>query len=229
MDKKRDIVGIMGLLLTVLTLLFGDNIYQQIKGYSVFQTPTSPIATVDMTQIIINNSTDTSETNVDFVTQTVLSNTPTSTFVEPSSDIGLPEHPIKILFIPSVDANVIVSGGWVLATSLHETTGLNFEVVVPTSFEATLEEMCVSSNDTIGFIPSLDRFESQPCNVYVAFVGIRSGQTLLGETISFGFDFPIDLRVEIEDALISFAKSTEWRNSVGGIDFYNWEGILPAN
>ncbi|HAX68583.1 MAG TPA: hypothetical protein DCY14_03165 [Anaerolineae bacterium] len=219
--RRTDPWAIIGVVLALFGLIFGDNIYQQIKGYSVFQSPT-PSA-------IANNTTATSTPQIELATHVFLSDTPVPKPVMPTSNIGLPEHPIKILFVPSVDANVIVSGGEVLATSLHELTGLNFEIVVPTSFEAALEEMCVSSDDTIGFIPSLDRFESQPCNVYVAFVGMRSGQVLSGETISFGVDFPVDFRVEIEDALISFAKSADWQNSVGSIDFYNWEGILPVN
>ena len=59
----------------------------------------------------------------------------------PTSDIGTPEHPIKVLFVPSVDANLIVSGGEVMANALNEATGLTFEVVVPTSYAATVEEM----------------------------------------------------------------------------------------
>src|SRR5690349_18636238 len=54
----------------------------------------------------------------------------------PGSDIGTPEHPIKVLFVPSVDANIIVTGGDVLASALHDATGLTFEVTVPTSYAA---------------------------------------------------------------------------------------------
>ena len=37
MNKKADIIGIIGLLLAIFTLVFGANIYQQIKRHSVFQ------------------------------------------------------------------------------------------------------------------------------------------------------------------------------------------------
>ena len=57
----------------------------------------------------------------------------------PTSEIGTPEHPIKVLFVPSVDANVIVTGGEVMANALNEATGLTFEVSVPTSYAATIE------------------------------------------------------------------------------------------
>jgi phosphonate transport system substrate-binding protein len=75
-----------------------------------------------------------------------------------------------------VDANVIVTGGQVMADALKEATGLEFEVSVPTSYAATIEEMCASPTDTIGFIPGLGYgLASQLCGVEVAFKAVRFG------------------------------------------------------
>lgn len=94
----------------------------------------------------------------------------------PASDIGTPEHPIKVLFVPSVDANIITTGGDVMAQALNEATGLTFEVVVPTSYAATIEELCASPTDTMAFIPGLGyAIASQLCGVDVSFKAIRFG------------------------------------------------------
>ncbi len=94
----------------------------------------------------------------------------------PMPEIGSPEHPIKVLFVPSVDANIIVTGGEVMATALTEATGLTFEVTVPTSYAATIEEMCASPADTMAFIPGLGyAIASQRCGVDVSFKAIRYG------------------------------------------------------
>ncbi|MBN2146904.1 MAG: phosphate/phosphite/phosphonate ABC transporter substrate-binding protein [Anaerolineales bacterium] len=94
----------------------------------------------------------------------------------PEPAIGSPEHPIKVLFVPSVDANVITTGGQVMADALNAATGLTFEVMVPTSYAATIEEMCASPTDTIGFIPGLGyALASQLCGVDVAFKAVRYG------------------------------------------------------
>ncbi len=61
--------------------------------------------------------------------------------VSAQAEIGTEENPIKVLFVPSVDANTIVSGGEIMAEALHAATGYYFEVSVPTSFAATVEEM----------------------------------------------------------------------------------------
>lgn len=94
----------------------------------------------------------------------------------PMPAVGSPEHPIKVLFVPSVDANIIVTGGEVMAAALNEATGLTFEVTVPTSYAATIEEMCASPADTMAFIPGLGyALASQLCGVDVAFKAIRFG------------------------------------------------------
>lgn len=95
---------------------------------------------------------------------------------EPTQEIGTPDHPIKVLFVPSVDANVIVSGGDVMAQALNEATGLTFEVSVPTSYAATIEEMCASPTDTMAFIPAFGYvLANDLCGVDVAFRAVRRG------------------------------------------------------
>ncbi|HMK07841.1 MAG TPA: phosphate/phosphite/phosphonate ABC transporter substrate-binding protein [Anaerolineales bacterium] len=299
---------------------------------------------------------------------------PTAT---PEPAIGSPEHPIKVLFVPSVDANIIATGGDVMAKALNEATGLTFEVSVPTSYAATIEEMCASPTDTIGFIPALGyALASELCGVDVAFkanrfgydhywaqilvprdsdihsladlagkkwgygdvastsgymvplvmfknAGITPGEQVQtgghnqsaqalyngevdfattfyspptdettgkavydaaapdipddlvsncavtadgsgivcgnlrvrdaranireaapdvvqkeriltvspeipNDTLSFGPDFPADLRSQISDALVAFAGTDGWKSSIGSQDFYNWTGLAPA-
>jgi len=304
----------------------------------------------------------------------------------PEPTIGSAEHPIKVLFVPSVDANIITTGGQVMADALNQATGLTFEVTVPTSYAATIEEMCASPMDTMAFIPGLGyAIASQQCGVDVAFKAIRFGypvywaeyivardseyqtladlegktwgygdqgstsgymvptvelaaagitpgdqvqtgghnqtvtavyngevefgttfysvpltpegapvfsyqdfldgkvtgdmyevpedvipncapdaegakllcdgwrildaranirteapdvvqkvrilavsQAIPNDTLSFGPEFPADVRSQIEDALIAFSETEDWANSIGSADFYGWSGIAPA-
>jgi basic membrane protein A len=93
-----------------------------------------------------------------------------------ATDIGTADHPINVLFVPSVDAGVIVSGGEVMAKALQDATGLNFKVSVPTSYAATVEAMCASPTDTIGFIPALGYvIANQKCGVQVGAAAERFG------------------------------------------------------
>jgi phosphonate transport system substrate-binding protein len=48
------------------------------------------------------------------------------------------------------------------------------------------------------------------------------------DTLSFGPEFPADVRTKIEESLVAFAKTEAWGTSIGSADFYGWSGILPA-
>jgi phosphonate transport system substrate-binding protein len=98
------------------------------------------------------------------------------TYMAAYEQIGTKDHPIKVLFVPSVEASVIVSGGKLMSDALNQATGLNFDVKVATSYAATIEEMCASPNDTMGFIPGLGYvLANARCGVDVAFKAVRYG------------------------------------------------------
>lgn len=100
----------------------------------------------------------------------------TTTTEEPMAEIGSPEHPIQVLFVPSTDADEIIAGGELLKAVLEVETGLSFEVDVPTSYGAVVEEMCASPDDTIGFIPAQAYvIASDLCGVEPILKAIRFG------------------------------------------------------
>jgi phosphonate transport system substrate-binding protein len=93
-----------------------------------------------------------------------------------AGELGSAENPIQVLFVPSVDAGVIVSGGEVMAQALKQATGLNFEVSVPTSYAATIEAMCAAPDTTMGFIPALGYvLANNRCGVKVGGAAVRYG------------------------------------------------------
>jgi phosphonate transport system substrate-binding protein len=321
-----------------------------------------------------SDETTTTEGGGDEPTTTEAPVEETTTTETMDAELGSADRPIQVLFVPSVDAQVIVSGGEIMDAALTEATGLEFEVSVPTSYAATIEEMCANPSDTIGFIPAFGYvLASQLCQVDVGFKAVRfgwgvywaqflvprdsdiqsledlaglswaypdpgstsgflfpsvsldeagvepgetreagghpqaalavyngevdfgtsffspplieGGEWQLGDppdvpddlvdtcapnedgelwcgdyrvldarasaiedapdivqqvrilditaeipndTLSFGPDFPADLRTQIEEALIAFAETPEWEESIGHQDFYAWSGIEPA-
>ena len=92
--------------------------------------------------------------------------------------VGSAEFPIQVLYVPSVSAEEIVAGGELLAEALTTATGLNFEVAVPTSYAATVEAMCASPENVIGFIPAQAYvLASNLCGVDVSLKSLRFGYT----------------------------------------------------
>lgn len=101
-----------------------------------------------------------------------------SVFTSSAQDapLGSPENPIEVYFVPSVDAAVIVSGGEVMAQALNEATGLTFTVSVPTSYAATVEAMCASPSNSMGFIPAAGYvIANSRCGVEVEAAAVRNG------------------------------------------------------
>jgi len=123
---------------------------------------------------------------------------PTTTTTEaPMATVGSPENPVKVLFVPSVEAEVIVTGGDIMKAALEEATGLSFEVSVPTSYAATIEEMCASPENTMGFIPGLGYvLASNRCGVDVSFKAVRFGWSVYWAQILVPRDSDIE---SIED------------------------------
>jgi phosphate/phosphite/phosphonate ABC transporter binding protein len=105
-------------------------------------------------------------------------------YVEPEPEepdvqaIGSEENPIQVLYVPSVSAEEIVAGGELLAAQLNEATGLFFEVSVPTSYAATVEEICAAPDTTMGFIPAQAYvLANSLCGVDVELKALRYGFT----------------------------------------------------
>jgi len=102
----------------------------------------------------------------------------TTTTTEPPPEIGTADNPIQVLFVPSVSAEEIIAGGEILKGVLEEATGLVFEVSVPTSYAATISEMCASTDNTIGFIPATAYvLGNDLCDLEVAMKSKRFGYT----------------------------------------------------
>jgi phosphonate transport system substrate-binding protein len=94
------------------------------------------------------------------------------------SDVGSEANPIQVLFVPSVAAEEIIAGGELLQAALETATGLHFEVSVPNSYAAGLEEMCASPESTMGVIPAQAYvLGNTSCGIEVALKSLRFGFT----------------------------------------------------
>jgi phosphonate transport system substrate-binding protein len=124
------------------------------------------------------DETTTTEATTTTTEATTTTTTEATTTEAPMPDIGTPENPIQVLFVPSVSAQDIIAGGAILAETLNEATGLTFEVDVPTSYAATINAICASPENTIGFIPAQAYvIGNELCGIEVALKSLRFGYT----------------------------------------------------
>ncbi len=145
------------------------------------------------------------------------------------ASVGSADNPIKVLFVPSVDAQVIVAGGEIMADALNQATGLTFEVSVPTSYAATIEEMCASPTNTIGFIPALGyALASDRCGVDVAFKAVRYGWSVYWSQILVGRDSGLNTLEDLDGKKWAYPDTGSTSGYMVPTLMFNEAGITPG-
>lgn len=160
---------------------------------------------VEVTRVVTETQEVEVEVPVEVEVTRVVTETEVETVVEEvmveEAALGSEERPIKVLFVPSVEVDQIISGGEVLASALTDATGLSFEVSVPTSYAATIEEICASPDDTIGFIPAQGYvLANTRCGVTVGAAAVRFGLSWYAAQYVVPFDSPATSLEDLDGA-----------------------------
>jgi phosphonate transport system substrate-binding protein len=111
--------------------------------------------------------------------------------------------------VPSVNVDFMIESGDAIEQFLNEATGLYYEVSVPTSYAATLEEMCASPTDTIGFIPAMGyALANQLCGVEPALASARYGWNVYWAEYIVQRDSEFQTLEDLEGASWGFGETT---------------------
>jgi len=93
----------------------------------------------------------------------------------PKTELGTKPNPIKMNFVPSMEAVKIVTSGKEVADYITEKTGYYFKVAVPTSYASVIEAMGTDETDiawlaTFAYILANEKFGAE-----VALTAVRKG------------------------------------------------------
>lgn len=93
----------------------------------------------------------------------------------PQAELGTKKNPIKMYFVPSMEAGKIVTSGKEVADYITEKTGYYFKVAVPTSYASVIEAMGTEETDiawlaTFAYILANEKFGAE-----VALTAVRKG------------------------------------------------------
>jgi phosphonate transport system substrate-binding protein len=154
---------------------------------------------------------------------------PTDTPEPPAPEIGTEDHPIKVLFVPSVDVDFMIESGELIEQGLNEATGLVYEVSVPTSYAATLEEMCASPEDTIGFIPAMGyALGNQLCGIQPGLASVRFGWNVYFAQFIAQRDSGIETLADLEGKSWGFGDTGSTSGYLVPLAMLNDLGITPG-
>jgi phosphonate transport system substrate-binding protein len=91
------------------------------------------------------------------------------------AELGTNSNPIKMYFVPSMEAGKVVTSGNAIAEALEKITGYNFKIAVPTNYAAVIEAMGTDQAD-IGWLPTFAYIlANQKYNAQVALTTVRNG------------------------------------------------------
>lgn len=119
-------------------------------------------------------------------------------------ELGTSKNPIKMYFVPSLEAGKVVASGEAIANYLEQETGYKFKVAVPTSYAAVIEALGSYQADiawlaTYAYILAKEKYDAQVQFMTVrnelknyrgqflalANSGIKSIEDIQGKTIAY--------------------------------------------
>ncbi len=105
-----------------------------------------------------------------------------------ASDRGTRENPLRMMFVPSGDSQVILKGGQEIAHQLRRATGLHFKTSVATSYAAVIEAMGAGKVD-IGWLATFSYvLAREKYGVDLLLIVVRFGSPFYRGQIMVGAD-----------------------------------------
>lgn len=141
--------------------------------------------------------------------------------------LGNKKNPIKMYFVPSMEAGKIVTSGTEVADFLTEETGYHFKVAVPTSYASVIEAMGTEETDiawlaTFAYVLANEKFGAE-----VALTVVRKGlDKYRGQFIAIA-DGNIKTIEDIHGKIIAFTDAASASGYIYPSAILKEKGIIP--
>jgi len=102
-----------------------------------------------------------------------------------NKNLGTKSNPIKMYFVPSMEAGKVVTSGEAIAAYLHKETGYFFKIAVPTSYAAVIEALGTNQADVAWLSTYAYILAKQKYNANVRMMTVRNGlKTYRGQFVA---------------------------------------------
>ncbi|MCK9329397.1 MAG: phosphate/phosphite/phosphonate ABC transporter substrate-binding protein [Candidatus Cloacimonetes bacterium] len=142
--------------------------------------------------------------------------------------LGSKQNPVKMYFVPSMEAAKIVTSAEYIANRLEEKTGYNFKIAVPTSYAAVIEAMGTEEADiaflaTFAYILANEKYNAQ-----VELMTVRNGlNKYRGQFVALK-DSEINSIEDIEDKTIAYTDAASTSGYIYPSALLKQEEIMPS-
>jgi len=141
--------------------------------------------------------------------------------------LGSKKNPIKMYFVPSMEAGKIVTSGTAVADFLTKETGYRFKVAVPTSYASVIEAMGTEETDiawlaTFAYVLANEKFDAE-----VALTVVRKGlEKYRGQFVALT-DSDINTVEDINGKIIAFTDAASASGYIYPTAILKQKGITP--
>lgn len=145
-----------------------------------------------------------------------------------NKNLGSKRNPIKMYFVPSLEAGKVVSSGEAIAKALHQETGLYFKVAVPTSYAAVIEALGSYQADiawlpTFAYVLAKEKYGAE-----VKFMTVRNGlKQYRGQFVARN-DGVITKLEDIQDKVVAYTDAASASGYIYPSAMLMEKGIKPA-
>ncbi len=147
----------------------------------------------------------------------------------PDPRIGSSDHPVRLIFAPSAEAEVVQTGGQIVADALHQATGLTFQVFQPAIYSEITEELCARPPDAVGFVTGLTYvLANHMCGAEVSFKAMRAGYDKFWTEILVRRDSGITSLAELEGRKWAYGDPGFTTDYLAPLIMFNESGVTPG-
>ncbi|MCB5247587.1 MAG: phosphate/phosphite/phosphonate ABC transporter substrate-binding protein [Candidatus Cloacimonetes bacterium] len=143
-------------------------------------------------------------------------------------ELGSKKNPIKMYFVPSMEASTVVTSGEAIADWLQEETGYHFKVAVPTSYAAVIEAIGSYQADvawlaTFAYVLAEEKYDAE-----VKFMTVRNGLNKYCGQFVTRADSGIDSLAQIAGKVVAYTDAASTSGYIYPHAILKREGIEPA-
>ena len=145
-----------------------------------------------------------------------------------NTDLGSKRNPIKMYFVPSLEAGKVLGSANAIAAELEKATGYSFKVAVPISYAAVIEAIGSYQCD-VAWLPTFAYIVTeQKYGASVKFTTVRNGlRHYRGQFVSRA-DSPIKTVEDIQGKNIAYTDAASTSGYIYPSAILKQKGIEPA-
>ncbi len=143
-------------------------------------------------------------------------------------ELGSKKNPIKMYFVPSMEASTVVTSGEAIAAWLEQETGYHFKVAVPTSYAAVVEAIGAFQAD-IAWLPTFAYvLAEEKYGAEVEFMTVRNGLNKYCGQFVARAGSGIDSLEQIEGKVVAYTDAASTSGYIYPSAILKQRGITPG-